>query len=72
MISALGLSPEMCIPRSLKVHPGKEARALHPKDRDEDVGNKDEEDDDGGAVVEAVQALVVGLVVEVSPSYGKM
>lgn len=36
------------------MHPGKEAGALHPKDRDENVGDKDEEDDNGHAVVQAV------------------
>lgn len=36
------------------MHPGKKAGALHPKDRDEYVGDKDEEDDDGHAVVQAV------------------
>lgn len=49
------------------MHPGKEAGALHPKDRDEDVGDKDEEDDDGYRVVQAVQALLVGLLVDVTP-----
>lgn len=29
------------------MHPGKEAGAFHPKHRDEDIGDKDEEDDDG-------------------------
>ena len=51
-----------------EVHPGKEAGALHPKDRDEDVGDRDEEDDNGCYVVQAVQALVVGLVIDVPPS----
>lgn len=37
-----------------EMHPGKEAGALHPEDRDEDVGDKDEEDDDGYDVVHAV------------------
>lgn len=36
------------------MHPGKEASALHPKDGDEDVGDKDEEDDNGHYVVQAV------------------
>lgn len=50
------------------MHPGKEARALHPEDGDEDVGDKDEEDEDGRCVVQAVQALLIGLFVDVSPS----
>lgn len=50
------------------MHPSKEAGALHPKDRNEDVGDKDEEDDDSCNVVQAVQTLVVGLVIDVSLS----
>lgn len=50
------------------MHPGKEASALHPEDGDEDVGDKDEEDDYGYDVVQAVQALLVGLFSDVSPS----
>lgn len=37
-----------------EMHPGKESRALHPEDRDEDVGDKDKEDDDSYDVVHAV------------------
>lgn len=37
-----------------EMHPGKESSALHPEDRDEDVGDKDEEDDDSYDVVHAV------------------
>lgn len=55
----------------LEMHPGKKAGALHAKDRDEDVGDEDEENDDGCGVVQAVQALLVGFVVEVSPSCNK-
>lgn len=36
------------------MHPGKEAGALHPHNRDEEIGDKDEEDDDGYDVVQAV------------------
>lgn len=50
------------------MHPGKEAGALHPEDGDEDVGDKDEEDDYGYDVVQAVQALLVALFSDVSPS----
>lgn len=50
------------------MHPGKEASALHPEDGDEDVGDEDEEDDDGYDVVHAVQALLVGLLADVSAS----
>lgn len=51
-----------------EMHPGKEAGALHPEDGDEDVGDKDEEDDDGDSVVQAVQALLVALFSDVSLS----
>ena len=50
------------------MHPGKEASALHPKDRDEDVGDKDEEDDNGHHVVLAVEPLLIGLLSDVSLS----
>lgn len=50
------------------MHPGKKAGALHPEDGDEDVGNRDEEDDDGYSVVQAVQALLVALFSDVSLS----
>lgn len=50
------------------MHPGKEAGALHPEDGDEDVGDEDEEDEDGHGVVQAVQALLVALFSDVSPS----
>lgn len=44
-----------CLPTlRLEMHPGKEASSLHAHDRDEDVGGKDEEDDDGYQVVHAV------------------
>lgn len=49
------------------MHPGKEASSLHPKDRDEEVGDEDEEDEDGCDVVQAVQARLVGLFSDVSP-----
>ena len=49
------------------MHPGKEACALHPKDRDEDVGNEDEEDDDSYGVVQGVHSLLVGLFIDVPP-----
>lgn len=50
------------------MHPGKEAGALHPKDRDENVGDKDQEDDNGHAVVQAVKTLLIGLLGDISPS----
>lgn len=50
------------------MHPGKEAGALHPKDGDEDVGDKDEEDDHGHHVVQAVQPLLIGPLGDVSLS----
>ena len=53
------------------MHPGKEAGALHPEGGDEDVGDKDEEDEDGYGVVQAVQALLVGFYGDVSPSCRK-
>lgn len=37
-----------------EMHPGKEACAFHAEDRDADVGDEDEEDDDGCGVVQAV------------------
>lgn len=49
------------------MHPGKESSALHPEDRDEDVGDKDEEDDDSNDVVHAVQTPLVGLFIDVLP-----
>ncbi len=45
------------------MHPGKEAGSLHPEGGDENVGDEDEEDDDGGRVVQAVQALLVALLI---------
>ena len=56
-----------CVTES-EMHPGKEAGALHPEDGDEDVGDEDEEDEDGHGVVQAVQALLVALFSDVSPS----
>lgn len=50
------------------MHPGKKAGALHPKDRDEYVGDKDEEDDNGHAVVQAVEPLLIGLLGDISAS----
>lgn len=48
------------------MHPGEEAGAFHPKHGDKDVGDEDEEDNDGCVVVQAVQALLVGLYSDVS------
>lgn len=53
--------------RKSEVHPGKEAGAFHPENRDEDAGDEDEEDNDSCDIVQAVQALLVGLLCDVSP-----
>lgn len=45
------------------MHPGKEACAFHAHSRDEDVGDEDDKNDDSDGVVQAVEALVVGLIV---------
>lgn len=45
--------PHICV-RNSEMHPGKEAGALHSENRNEDVCDKDEEDDNGCPVVQAV------------------
>lgn len=51
-----------------EVHPCKEASALHPEDRDEDVGDKDEEDENSDDSIQAVQTLLVGFFGDIPPS----
>lgn len=50
------------------MHPRKEASALHPEDRDEDVGDKDEEDENSDDSIQAVQTLLVGFFGDIPPS----
>lgn len=53
--------------QKLEVHPCKEAGALHPKDGDEDVGDKDEEDENSDDRIQAVQTLLVGFFGDIPP-----